>query len=451
MPLDWEIDVLCRIAGRFQLRSPEATRLRFTVRRRRLLSSPCGHRPPGGQDIARGVGVSVLEMPAGDAAEARLALATLRRHMATGRAALTRVRRRYLDNGHTGESSLLSKAAGPKTPAARQDLTVEARLCLDIAPRAGSGASSRARHAAQGQALDSDQVMVEHEGGRCFFDPILDPIGLLSPQASKRRLGPPPSARSLLLSGQLPLQARLTGPFRLCHRRRVEELPVARGQGVGHTPIDSDCPSCRLMVKGLWQLGESNVPAASTVSVHAIGLDRSYLSGPAESHPTQLGDGHLAPAAVETPHMPRAHGHDAEPLIHAFAPPLRPTMCASPEVLHRLGEVPKRLLLHRERARRQPVTGRPRLGQLFALHPIPRRGTPLGPIPVSLLKRQVPYKTGMGTMCQQQFFLGRRRIQAKPHHPILRTGCDISAGDGADDTATIPVPARAVRLFGPSE
>jgi hypothetical protein len=91
-----------------------------------------------------------------------------------------------------------------------------------------------------------------------------------------------------------------------------------------------------------------------------------------------------------------------ESLVHPGFAPRRAAMRSAEKVVHRLGEVPQRLLLHGLRPGRQPIVLGTSGGQLRTLLVVAGRAATGLPV-LLLLDGQVPHVPGMATM------LGQRR------------------------------------------
>jgi hypothetical protein len=132
-----------------------------------------------------------------------------------------------------------------------------------------------------------------------------------------------------------------------------------------------------------------------------------------------------------------------EAFMHTGFAPRRATVGAVEKVAHRLVEIPQRLLLHRLRARRQPLVFGAGGGQLSALLVISRRATTRLPVLV-LLDCQVPHIAGMPTMLGQHHRLLGSRKQPISRHPRNLT---VTTDNPPKGDAASPPPAKPRGFF----
>ena len=158
------------------------------------------------------------------------------------------------------------------------------------------------------------------------------------------------------------------------------------------------------------------MPASHAIQGDSIGLCRRNGAGPAEPHPANLWDQHLAGPPVQTPDMPGPDGNNPEPLIPSSLTPGGLAVRPVKEARHCLGVVAERLLLHHLASSAQPSMFCSRLGQLTALLQVPRRARAPGPPPGLLLHGKIPDVPSVGAIFPQCRRLGRRRRQAVPGH-----------------------------------
>jgi hypothetical protein len=164
-----------------------------------------------------------------------------------------------------------------------------------------------------------------------------------------------------------------------------------------------------------WYGGESNMPAASAIQRHPVGLRGRDVARPAEPDPSGLGHQHLARLAAEPTHMARLDRNDPEALIPASLAPRRLTVRTCDKARHRPGEVPKRLLLHHLTAFGPPAMLSTNDRELRTLHVIAGSGAAAGTPPHLLLNGEVP-QPGMGPMLPHHLLLGGRGHQAVAGH-----------------------------------
>jgi hypothetical protein len=159
-----------------------------------------------------------------------------------------------------------------------------------------------------------------------------------------------------------------------------------------------------------------------------------HRAGPAEPDPAELGDQHLAPAAVQPSHILGADGDDPEAVAVAALAPRRWGWRRWPLLRRRVGvalaplferrepggvggvEVPQRLLLDDHAAGCQPRERGAGFGKLPAVLGEPcHRAAGLPPRP--LLHRQVPHVAGVRAVAQQCVLLGGCGVQPVAAHP----------------------------------
>ena len=202
--------------------------LRFAVHRGQNDSlSVRGHRPSGGQDVQGGVHVGMGDMPAGDTAEHRLALAVFNCDVTTAIASPRCVDRLHFHHYHPGQARLFAQAATEEAPTLAENLPVQPRLDRDVAAWRLDGAASRASHRFDAQIFDGDQVVAPHQASGGLFDPVLDSISLAGPDSGGCLPGPLPSPRPGFPAGKAALES---SKARSLHRRQrggLQQLPVA--------------------------------------------------------------------------------------------------------------------------------------------------------------------------------------------------------------------------------
>jgi hypothetical protein len=122
-----------------------------------------------------------------------------------------------------------------------------------------------------------------------------------------------------------------------------------------------------------------------------VGRDpRGHRARQPEPHPAHLGHPHPTELAVQPLDVMRFDRDLPEPLVHTGFAPRRATVRAGEEVLHRLPEIPQRLLLHRLTRRTKPPVLGAGLGQLRTLLVVAGRVASRPPI-LLLLDGQVPH------------------------------------------------------------
>jgi hypothetical protein len=412
--------------------------LRFTVHRPASAEvSPCCHRPSGG-DVAGGVHVSIARArTAGHALENRLALAVLQRDMPAGRASLRRVR-----SGNIFEPprSFAFQPGDQLSPPLAVNLTVEAPFLRDVGSRALTSTARRSGHGPHIQILDADRIESARHISGGLFHPVTAAICFASAQPGngQPRSGAP--VRSPTCSGEAPLQS--TQPPRFASTKTGNAQQLSRGQRnrYRHTAINANYAAIMRPGDGLWDGSKSDMPAPRSIAVdsegpHGVGYD----AGPAEQHPTDLRDPHLAVAAAQQFDMAGFEPDLPKSFVLAGLTPRRATVSALEKVAHRLGEVAQSLLLHGLRPGRQPIVFGANRRQLSALFGVTGRLAAWSPV-LLLLHGQIPHKPGVATVAGQGGCLLRGGKQPKPAHNINigNTTDKLSKGGGRP-----PFPAKA--------
>src|SRR6266508_4608305 len=405
----------------------------------RPLASPRSNGLSGRRDVTRRVVVGVAGPCAGDTAVGRLALAALRCDVPARRAALAGV-----GGGNLVDPAgrLVLQPVDQPSPPACEDGAVQPGLLPDAAAGPLDGALGRAGHGQHVQILDTDQVEPAGQVGADLLGPVPAAVSLPGLEAGDSQLGPIPAVRPLALAGLAAFQQPQPAPLGRAQPGGLEQFPGRQRRRHRNTPVDPDHLAIAGREDGGRDRREGDMPAAGAVPGDPVGPRLRHGAGPAEPDPAELGDQHLAPAAVQPPHVGRPDRDDTESLVHvAFAPrrrgrrrwPLlrRPVGAAGAPLPERrepggVGgvEVPQRLLLDDHAARRQPRIGGSGLGELPALLGEPRcRAARLPPRP--LLHRQVPHVPGVRAVAQQHVLLRGGGVQPEAAHPRnLASTCD---------------------------
>lgn len=172
-------------------------------------------------------------------------------------------------------------------------------------------------------------------------------------------------------------------------------VPVGQGECHRHAPVDSDDLARGGTGNRDGDGSERDVPAPDPVAGHTVRPRVRHRTRQPEPDPSELGDQHLGPAAVEGPHV-----------LRPVATIRNPSHCP--------------------RLRKPGWPGGERgtgLGELAALLGVSRRPTAWLP-PVALLHSQVPHVPGVRAMRQQRCLLGRGRVQAiTTHRPSVASDC----------------------------
>ncbi len=395
--------------------------MRFTVRRPANAEvSPCCHLAAGRAAkgrVACGVHVGIARpRTTSDTLENRLALTVFRRDMPTVRAPLRRERCR---DEFDSPRSLVRQPGDQHPPPLAADLTVKTPLLRHVDTRTLPGAARRTGHRTHLQILHADGVEPARQVGGGLFHRVTAAIRLTGPQPGDGPLGARPPLRSPARPGQPPLPLSFPG----AQSRDIQKVPVGQRHRNRYAAIDTHDAAVIGARDRLRDGGKGDVPAprpilSDSVGLHGIGDG----AGPAEPHPTNLGDPNPPVAAAEALDVARFDSDLPESFMLAGLAPGRATVGAVEKVVHRLGEVPQRLLLHGLRSSSQPVVFGAGRGQLRTLLAVSGCMAARLPMPL-LLHGQIPHKPRMATMLSQHRRLLNAGQQPKPRHPnnITRT------------------------------
>ena len=388
--------------------------MRFTVRRPPTGEvSPCCHRPSGG-DVARSIDVGVAPASsAGLALEDRLALAVLGCNVPARGAALRSVRSRDLLDP---AQSLVLQTCYEPAPTASADPAVEPPLLGDSGSRLLDGAARGASHRPDIQLLDPDRVEPAGQVGGGLLDPIFASITLAGLQLRTRAFRLLPAVGTTLTARDPLLQH--VQPRRLARRQNgcVQQFAGGQRGRHDHAAVDTDHAAVARTGDGVGDVYERDMPSASPITSDPVGLHtlRHRLRQP-QSHPPDFGNPHPTESAVQPLNVMWFQPDLPKPFVHIGFPPGRAAVCAVEEVLHRLCEVPERLLLDRLTPRTKPRVLGAGFRQLRALLTV--AGSLATRLPVLLLiYRQIPYIPRIPAVTQQRLFLLRSRQQPKPRH-----------------------------------
>jgi hypothetical protein len=400
--------------------------LRFTVRRPACAEvSPCCHRPSGG-DVACSVHVGVARpRVAGFALENRLALTVPGSDVAARGASLPRVRGRDLLNP---TESLVLQTRSEATPTTSVDRPVQSAFLSDVHTGLLDGSARTAGHRTHVKSFKSDRIEASGDIGGGLFDPVLASVGLPRLKLRGRRLDTDPSVRATLGTVQALLQHLQS--FRLAgsQTRGVQQVPSRQGRRHHDTAVDTDQAAIPGTLDRVGYVGERDMPTAGTITCDPIRLhplrDRPRH---AEANPADLGHPHPTEPATHALDMPRFHTNLPKPLMHARLAPRGAAARPCEKVVHRLSEVPQRLVLHSLRPCFQPVVLGAGCRRLSTLLVIARCAASRLPVQL-LLDCQVPNITGVvATMLSQHRLLLSSRKQ-----PISRHVSNVTAA--ADKT-----------------
>jgi hypothetical protein len=414
--------------------------VRFAVRwLAQRLASPRRHGPPG-RDVTSSIHISMSGVPAGDAAEARLALARLPSDVPAGVAPL-RSERRLDSLDPTGR--LVLQACHHYTPALAEDGPVQAGLLPDMPAWLVDCALGGRGHCPHAQVLHPDQIEAAGEVGRGLLGPVPSPVGLPSrkPGEGALDLRSPIGGRSGTgqAAFQPPQPSYLARPQGWSH----QQLPSRQRSRYNNTSVQPHHVSVS-RCRNHWRDGrERNMPAARPIPSYPEGPCGRHWAGPAEPNPAALRNQHCAPAPVQPPHMGRSQRDDAESLVPAalavarwrgtcrprsgqdVCAALAPNSHRGEVVGPRLLEVSQRLLLDDHASPGQPGKRGSGLSELATLLGEPRTSPPTWLPPRPLLDRQVPHETGMRAVLQERRLLGWGRVQPIAAHSWnLAATCD---------------------------
>lgn len=391
--------------------------LRFAVQRpsqRRV--SPHSHGTPC-RDVPRRVHISIAGIGAGDAAEESLALATLRGDMPTHRTTLTR--ERGVDTFHPPRSLVL-QTSGERRPGGIQDGPVQTGLLRHITTRLVNRAAHRADQVRHPQILDPDHVIPASNDRGGLLHEVPAPI---------RRAGMPSdqsSLRSFTAVGAASASRQRTRRLPDTHRRwSLIGGAIGQGQRDRDATIDTDHAAVAGTLQRCGNRRERDMPTPRGIQPHSIGLPVRQGSTAAEPYPADLRHPDPRPASVDLLYPQSLRADNPETFVPSLFAPGRPPMATGSPVGHRQREIPQRLLLHRLRARAQPLVRCPSLSQLLTLQHIVRQKLAMMPVP-ELLHREIPHEPGVRAVLREQHFLLSCRIQAKPHHRRLTVRPDNS-------------------------
>ena len=369
------------------------------------------------RDIPCRVQVSIGGIGAGDTAEESLALATLRSNVSARRTTLA---------GEGGIDwlysfhSLVFRPSREYRPSGVVDGSIETCLLLDVAPGTVDGALRRADHIRHPEILDPDRVVLAGDGSGRLLHEVLAPVGRTSMELRQ------PSFRASASIGAEPTPAERTSRFPGVQRLgRLVAGAVGQRESDGDATVDTHDRAVAGTVQRSRDDRECDMPTPGRIQLHAVGIPFGQRSGTPESFPANLRYQDPGPTAADLFHPQGSWTDDAETFVSTPLAPCWPSMAATPPVRHSLREIPQRLLLHRVRARTQPLGCGTSIGQLPTLRHIVRDMLSMMPIP-QLLYGEVPYEPSVVTRLREQHRLLGRRIHAKPHKPKLVVGSDSS-------------------------
>jgi hypothetical protein len=306
--------------------------LRFTVLRPASAEvSPCCHRPPGG-DVACRVHIGIARpRAAGDTLENRLALTVSRRDVPALGASLRRIRCRDEFQPPRG---LVLQPGHQQTPPLAADLTVEAPFLRDVCARAVTGTARRAGHRTHLQVLDTNGVKAARHLGTGLFHPVMTPICLPGAHPRNGQLRSRAAGRSAPRPSQPPLQAAQALGFTSTKASNTQQLSVGQGNRDRHAAVNTHHAAITGSRDGVGDGGKSDVPAPRAIPSDSVGLHGvGDGAGPAEAHPTDLGDPDLPVAAAQ----PRDEARSDTNLAESFVRLLNARKQPKPAHINNLG------------------------------------------------------------------------------------------------------------------
>ena len=260
--------------------------MRFVVHRPgNPVASPRSHGEPR-RDVPSRVHVSVAGETAGRTYEARLALARLRIHVPAHRAALTA--ERGTDLLHSA-GRLVHQPMHHQSPTRPQDLTIESCLGKDIPARCVDGSSRRARHLADLEILDPNQVESARDVGARLFGPVLTPVRLASAHPGDGQPQSVATVRSQASASEPTFQVMKPLTLLRGQTGSMQQLASRQGRRYYDAPVNAYGHVVTRRRNRLGNYGEGDMPAPGPVTRHSV---RPHVSrhdtGPAETHPSGL-------------------------------------------------------------------------------------------------------------------------------------------------------------------
>jgi hypothetical protein len=388
--------------------------LRFAVHRPGIPeASPRGNGVPR-RNILRCVYVGVAGIPAGSAAEARLALARLPVHVPTRRASLACERRRHLLNSSW---CLLLQATDEQPPARAIDASVESSLGCYAPSWIVSRSSSRTDHGPNVQILNPDYVESLRDVSGGLLGPVPPAIRLARLQARNRPFYRGAPIRTGVCPSEPPLKAPqpslLAGP----QATYIDHLACRQRRADNNAPVNAYYFAVGRRRHRVRNPGKSDMPALSAVACDPEGLRalRNW-TGPAKPNPAHLGNADFTSFASQAANITRLERNDPEPFVPTSFAPRRPAVRSRHEIGHRLSEVSQCLLLHHLGAFAEPRSISARCRELPALFQVAGSACAAGLPPSVLLHCEVPHKAGMRAVAQQYGLLFDRRHESIPTH-----------------------------------
>ncbi len=343
-----------------------------------------------------------------------MALATLRRYVATRTAALARVG--GIDPLDPVRS-LFVQAPDKKPPPRRKNLAVQPRLLPYILARLVSTAPGRPDHVTDLQILNSDKVESASQLRGSLFAPILASIGLSGSKPRSLSFDTGMTVGASRRAGQLALKSAQPLLASLRQTRHPEQFTGRRGYRDSYAKVNANHFAGSRHGHWVWLSRERYMPAADSVARHPVGLHAvRHRAGQPEPDPTDLGYPYLARSSIQSADTRRCYSDDPKSIAPPNLSPCRPAMRSAEGVRHGLGEVSDCLLLHYDAADTKPFKFSACFRKLTTLFdPSGCASTPLSP-PRLLLTCEVPDEPGMSAMFQERRLLSRVRRQTITGH-----------------------------------
>jgi hypothetical protein len=412
--------------------------LRFTVHR-----PPCGevslcwYRPSGG-DVSGRVHVGVARPCfADDAHEDRLTLAVFGCDVSTNGASLRRVRGR---DEFDSSQSLVVKPGDQLAPALKANCSVQPSFLCDLNAGLRKRSPRRAGHRPYVELFHSNCVESARQIRCRLLDPVASPVRFARFDSRDRKLGALSAVGATFCARQALLQPAQPDSLAGCKARSMQQFPSGQCRRHRHTAVDANHAAVPGRGNRVRDVREGDMPAPGTISSNAVRLHpMGHRPRRTEADPSDLGHPYPPVAPVELLDVACLDPDLPEAFMHAGLAPRRATMGAGEEVLHRLGEVAQRLLLHGLRAGCQPVVLGADLRQLSALLVI-TRGVASRLPPLLLLDSQIPHEPRVAAMLHQHDLLSWCGQQSEPGHTRKITTTTDIAGDRRRAQVRIGIP-----------
>jgi hypothetical protein len=348
--------------------------------------------------------------------------------------------------------SLVVEPGNHPTPPLTTNRAIECPLLRDPNTRVFNRATRRARHRPHVEVFHSNGVEPAPQIGRGLLDPVSSPVGLACFESRNRQPGARSAVGAAMGACEALLQPAQPDLLARCKARGMQQLSSGQSRRHRDTTIDTDHAGVPWSGDRVRNVGDGDMPAPSAIPRDAIGLRTSrHGPRPPESDPADLGHPHPPIVSVEHFDVVRFHPDLSKALMHNSLAPRWTAMSTSEEVLHGLGEVPQRLLLHGLRPGCQPAVFGADLSQLGRLLVVPRAATARPP-KLRLFHGQIPHEPGMAAMLQQHQLLSRCRQQPEPRHTRnVTVDTDTSSRQCPHTSGSAFLPRHKRQAFQPKE